>query len=462
MAAFMAAIFFSKQGQAHGAFASWRGCYKSRKAAADSKLAAARQGGAGRVSEKKAESGPQPPIASRTLHASYAAGLLSMGQAELLTMLVPLWALMQGAQPAEIGLLIGAKSALTFFLAIHGGALMDRLGTRRVMLFFAAATGVLAAIYPLLPWLAAMVALQMLIGFAGNMNWIGAQTIIAQVTNGDPSFIGRFSFFARIGNVVAPVLMGLLWDFAGPTVSFLGVTAWCCVMFLAVSQINLPPSKTTITGRVRIRDVLPRLSDYTGALGLITLPIVAFTLSISFMRHATNAAENSFVIVYLRDLGFAGTMIGLMFSFAEILNGCASLVSGRVARLMPIPWIMVSLTMASAALLTATPFLGGNYFVLAAAHALRRGAEGIVQPLMFSLQARAVPRNQQGAIVGLRVTNNRLASIVTPIIMGLIVQAFGLENGFLAIGALLLTGGLVLAWATMRSPELRNHVSGPR
>ena len=395
------------------------------------------------------------PVSRRTLYASYAAGLLSMGQAELLTMLVPLWALMQGASPAEVGLLVGAKSALTFFLAIHGGALMDRLGTRRVMLFFTVATALLAAIYPVLPWLPAMVALQMLIGFAGNMNWIGAQTIIAQVTGGDPGQIGRFSFFARIGNVVAPILMGLLWDIAGPTISFLGVTFWCCFMFLAVSQIELPPAKTAIAGRLRLRDVLPRLSDYTGALGLIVLPAVAFTLAISFMRHATNAAENSFVIVYLRDIGFAGTMIGIMFSAAEILNGIGSLASGRMARLMPIPWLMVSLTMISAALLAATPFLGGSFIVLAAAHALRRGCEGVVQPLMFSLQARAVPRAQQGAIVGLRVTNNRLASIVTPIGMGLIVETFGLRNGFLAVGALLLLGGLVLALATMRSPDLR-------
>ena len=201
-----------------------------------------------RAEQEGRERPPTTHLFAEHLHFSYASGLLSMGQAELLTMLVPLWALMQGAQPAEIGLLIGAKSALTFFLAIHGGALMDRLGTRRVMLFFAGATAVLAAAYPFLPWLARVIALQMLIGFAGNMNWIGAQTIIAQVTGGDPGQIGRFSFFARIGNVVAPILMGLLWDIAGPTISFLGVTFWCCFMFLAVSQIELPPAKTADRG----------------------------------------------------------------------------------------------------------------------------------------------------------------------------------------------------------------------
>ena len=97
----------------------------------------------------------------------------------------------------------------------------------------------------------------------------------------------------------------------------------------------------------------------------------------------------------------------------------------------------------------------GVYALLALSHALRRGFEGIVQPLMFSLQARAVSRDLQGAVVGLRVTNNRLSSVVTPVIMGLIVEFFGLANGFYAMGALLLLGCCALAVATARSPTLR-------
>jgi sugar phosphate permease len=57
---------------------------------------------------------------------------------------------------------------------------------------------------------------------------------------------------------------------------------------------------------------------------------------------------------------------------------------------------------------------------------------------MFALQARAVPREVQGSIVGLRVTNNRLASIVTPLVMGYVVEFLGLEAGFYVIGAVLL------------------------
>ena len=377
-----------------------------------------------------------------------------MGQAELLTMVIPLWALLQGASPTEIGMLVGARSMLTFFLAIHGGALMDRLGTRRVSMFFAIATGALAALYPILPWFPAMVALQMLIGFASNMAWIGAQTIIAQVTQGDPGQIGRFTFFSRIGNVIGPLLMGLLWDMAGPTLSFLGVTVWSAVLLMVVSRIKNPQLLQT-SGEFRWRDILPRLSDYTGSIRLIVIPAVALTLAVSFLRHATNGVENSFFIVYLQQVGFAGLLIGALFSMAEVVNGFASLISGRVAKIMPIPLMMIGFTTAAIALLALTPLFGGVFVLLAMAHCLRRGFEGLVQPLMFSLQAKAVAPNQQGSVVGLRVTNNRLSSILTPIIMGLAVEHFGIENGFFVMGAILLLGCMVLAVVVLRTPALR-------
>jgi MFS family permease len=397
---------------------------------------------------------PSTQADRRSLYGAYATGLFSMGQAELLTLVVPLWALLLGASPTQIGMLVGARSLLTFFLAIHGGALMDRLGTRRVLMFFAAATGVVAASYPFLPWFPAMIVMQMLVGLAGNMTWIGAQTMIGEVTRGDPGQIGWFSFFARMGNVVTPLLIGLIWDIAGPTFSFLGIALWSCTLLLVTSQI--PDVRVIDTSeRFSWREILPRLSDYTGSLRLIVLPAIAVTLAVSFIRHATNGVEASFFIVYLRELGFAAAAIGALFSIAEVVNGMSSLLAGRVSKLMPIPWLMVGFTTVSAALLMITPFLGGVFILLALAQAVRRGCEGVVQPLMFSMQARAVARDRQGSVVGLRVTNNRLSSIITPMAMGVVVEYFGIENGFVIIGTILLMACVALATAVARTPELR-------
>jgi MFS family permease len=390
----------------------------------------------------------------RSLYGAYITGFLSMGQAELLTLVVPLWALLQGASPTQIGALVGARSLLTFFLAIHGGALMDRLGTRRVLMFFAAACGTVAACYPFLPWFPAMVIMQMLVGLAGNMTWIGAQTMIGEVTRGDPGQIGWFSFYARIGNVLTPLLIGIAWDLAGPTLSFFCIAAWSCSLFLVSSRI--PDARVVErSGRFSWSEILPKLSDYTESFRLLVLPAIAVTLAVSFIRHATNGVEASFFIVYLRELGFAAAAIGALFSIAEILNGFSSLLAGRVSRLMPIPWLMVGFTTVSAALLLITPLLGGVFIFLALAQAIRRGCEGVVQPLMFSMQTRAVSRDRQGSMVGLRVTNNRLSSIITPMLMGVVVEYFGIESGFIIVGTILLAACIALAFIVARTPELR-------
>jgi len=291
------------------------------------------------------------------------------------------------------------------------------------------------------------------------MTWIGAQTMIGEVTHGDPGQMGWFSFFARMGNVVTPLLIGLVWDIAGPTFSFLGIALWSCTLLLVTSQIQ-EVRAVDPNARFSWRELLPRVSDYTGSLRLVVLPAIAVTLAVSFLRHATNGVEASFFIVYLRELGFAAAAIGALFSIAEVFNGLCSLLAGRVAKLLPIPWLMVGFTTVSAALLLITPFLGGVFILLAVAQAVRRGCEGVVQPLMFSMQTRAVARDRQRSMVGLRVTNNRLSSIITPILMGVVVEYFGIENGFVIVGAVLLlacfcacdSGGAHAGTAALASP----------
>ncbi|MBV9018773.1 MAG: hypothetical protein JO058_24250 [Alphaproteobacteria bacterium] len=57
--------------------------------------------------------------------------------------------------------------------------------------------------------------------------------------------------------------------------------------------------------------------------------------------------------------------------------------------------------------------------------------EGLIQPVILSVQARAVGRHQQGAVVGLRQTGQRLSSILIPPVMGGVADWFGTSNSFL-------------------------------
>ena len=97
---------------------------------------------------------------SRLPASLYVAGPFAMGYTEFYNFLIPLYGLSLGMSAGQIGMLVGARSLLAVFLSIHVGALMDRLGTRRVALFFVWTAMALAPVFPLLPWFWPLLLLQ--------------------------------------------------------------------------------------------------------------------------------------------------------------------------------------------------------------------------------------------------------------------------------------------------------------
>jgi sugar phosphate permease len=93
--------------------------------------------------------------------------------------------------------------------------------------------------------------------------------------------------------------------------------------------------------------------------------------------------------------------------------------------------------------------------LLLAVQFLRGAVQGINQPVMFSMQSKAVGRDRQGATVALRVTANRVAAIIVPPAMGVIADAAGIEASFLILGAVFLALTLLLWFyaRTLSQPE---------
>jgi MFS family permease len=390
----------------------------------------------------------------------YVVGLFGMGYTDLYIFLIPLYGLSLGMSAGEIGLLVGGRSFLAVFLSIHIGVLMDRFGTRRVTLFFVWLAIVLAPVFPLVPWFWPLLLLQIVNGGALSFAWSGAQTLIAQLAEGEAEYIGRFSFFARIGTTVAPIITGVSWDLGGAWPAYMLAALWGIVLTIALLRA---PEAVTAPGEgqplhrpaaFRLRDMLPRLSDYVSCFALIAIPAVATTMAIIFLRTATNGVQFSLYVVYLGGIGLTGTTIGFLFSAVELFSGLGSLFAGRAMRLGDPQKTMLSGTVASILLICVTPFLGGIYALLLAAQVLRGWLQGLVQPMMFSVQAKAVGPYRQGAVVGLRQTMNRLAAIVIPPIMGFIADGWGASASFVILGVFLMLLCLPIVRLTRRGGEL--------
>jgi MFS transporter, UMF1 family len=164
---------------------------------------------------------------------------------------------------------------------------------------------------------------------------------------------------------------------------------------------------------------------------------VATTMAIIFLRTATNGVQSSLYVVYVKGLGLTGTSIGVLFAATEIMAGLGSLFAGRAMRLGDPQRTMLSGTVVSIFLICGTPFLGGIFALLLAAQVVRGWLQGVVQPMMFSVQAKAVGAHRQGSVVGLRQTMNRLAAILIPPVMGAIADRWGASQSFVILGILM-------------------------
>ena len=280
--------------------------------------------------------------------------------------------------------------------------------------------------------------------------------MIAQLAEGEAEYLGRFSFFARIGTTVAPMIAGAAWDFGGAWPSYGLGFAWGAALTFAL--LRAPEAQIAGDGRgpgrharLRVVDVLPRLPDYMRCFALMAIPAVATTMAIIFLRTATNGVQSSLYIVYLTGVGLTGTSIGVLFAAIEVTSGLGSLLAGRAMRLGDPQRTMLSGTVASIVLICATPFLGGIFLLLFLAQAARGWLQGIVQPVMFSVQAKAVGRYRQGSVVGLRQTMNRLAAIVIPPAMGAIADRWGAGESFVILGSLMLLLSVPVAVITRRA-----------
>jgi MFS family permease len=391
----------------------------------------------------------------------YVVGLFGMGYTDFYIFLIPLYGLSLGMSASEIGLLVGGRSLLAVFLSIHIGVLMDRFGTRRVTLFFVWTAIVLAPVFPLLPWFWPLLLLQLVNGGALSFAWSGAQTLIAQLAEGEAEYIGRFSFFARIGTTVAPLAAGLAWDFGGAWPAYMIGALWGVVLTVALLRAPEAKERTVpASARFRMRDMLPRFTDYASCFALMAIPAVATSMAIIFLRTATQGVQSSLYIIYLDGIGLVGTTIGLLFAAIEIFSGLGSLFAGRAMRFGDPQKTMLSGTVASIVLICVTPFLGGIYVLLLAAQIVRGWLQGVVQPMMFSVQAKAVGPYRQGAVVGLRQTLNRLAAIIIPPVMGMIADGWGTTASFGVLGICLMLLCVPVANITRRGARLRPAQSG--
>ena len=429
-----------------------------------------------------------PQISWRVQGAVYGVGMFSNSSLHLYNVVVPLWAASLTQDELMLGIIFGARHFLPMLLLIHGGSLMDRFGARRVTIIFAVAAMIIPPLYPLLPFISALIVLQMLGGLMVMTCWIGSQSLTGTVMRGKPVYTGRLTVATRIGAFLGPPIVGTVYDFAGPQAAFVFLGVWAGFTLISAAALpkaiaNIAPTakENSIFIKTRVKDVLPRLSDYLDALRLIAIPTIALVMLLTFMRHSGVAMQSNFYVVYINNIGISGTLIGILFSVLGAFGGIGALFIGRVAKRYSARNILHASLAVGVTMIMITPLIGqsgfsidaeaastflrslnidvdfapiagvlGLYILFLIAMGIRGIASGFSQSMEISLIAQSAGLAGQGKGAALRVTVGRIAAVVLPVIMGAIAKLFGLEMSFYIVGGLIL---VVLAIVIIRAAK---------
>lgn len=384
----------------------------------------------------------------RSLLATYLCGFLSLSFLQMVALVTPLWGDHLGLSVAMIGLASGARSVTPLIYSIHFGSLMDSVGVRRFLIFFAAQCALVPVLYPLLPFAEAFLLLQLVLGLAAATVWLAAQTAIARISAGDARKTGWFSFFTSAGTVAGPLALGLAWSGGGPAGGYGLLAGWGAALFAA--SLFLPRRKDIVRPPLSLRIFIPKLSSYALGLGALRRPVALFVIACTFLRLSSVSMLESFSPLLLQGLGFSAAAIGALFAIGNLASSPSALVAPWWVRICGSSRRALTISVAvSIGALTVMP-LFEDFWQLAAAIAIFGFGLGVSMPLIFTLLSRGIAADQQGVTAGLRATANRLAAFVLPVVMGLVAELVGVAGAFWVMGIILLLVLLLVEAAFMK------------
>ncbi len=428
-------------------------------------------------------------VSLKTQFAVYGIGTFSTTTHFMLLVIVPIWARVNMGIPEgfTLGFVLGCRPLLSLFLSIHAGTLMDTLGTKRVLIFIGLMILTTPLMYPLLPYIFALIIIQLLSGVCDSIGWMGAQTLVGQVMYGRTKYAARLGAIIRSGHVIGPPAVGAVWDIAGPLaafslVSLSGLGFMVSVFMLPKSSSSpggLVDSSETPRPPVTLQSLMPRVSDYNASFKLLRSPTIAIIILLGMMVHIGNNIQSTFYIVWLEKyVGIPATLIGFLISFSSLAAAAGSLAATPLRRRFSAFWLLWSSIFAALIFISITPLMGKAVVVsgitglfgwflevspLIAAYlgfcfvsGLRSVSNGIHQPLVITLMLRTVGPNEKGKAIGLRGTMNRVTSMIGPFLLGALAGMVGLEYGFYIIGIISSAIMLLLAWLMLRHPEIHD------
>lgn len=368
-----------------------------------------------------------------------------------------------GGSSADIGVLVMIRGAAAIAISLPAGYLIDRKGVFQVLsiglIVMIAALLLLVVVNPN-NWTLGLS--QIFYGISTTILVTGFQVLVA---GGDRDTrnrsIKRYAMWVAAGTMMGPLLGTLIIGVSADTITgyrnaFAFSAVWSALGLIALVLLNRSQRSFGTLSTASSESSWSQM--LSGSRSLLDIKAVQAGLIITFIIMFIQGLYISFVPVYFQNSGYSTQWIG--FSLA------AYGFAGMTARVM-IPWLTRRLGLMPLLLLAgaisslcilAMPLSAASPLAGLALMLIMGAAVGLNLPISIMLMVDWVRGPDHGKLMGWRLLVNRTAQMLSPLMFGLVGQAFGLVTAFLVSGVLLLFAMTAFYIIIRRTDKASHHV----
>jgi len=335
---------------------------------------------------------------------------------------VPLYAHAQGLSGAEIGVLFSAPVAAQIAINLLGGAYVDRVGGRLIVLASC--------------WLLALAGLELVFAqgfwalFAGQLLLVVARAAfwpanwsMATELPGDRSVqVGRLNAVTNLGQILGNASCGFILATAGFDASFL-VLAAMGVASALLAQRTPTQSQAQVPGR-------GLFANYRQLLGL---RVLYYAVMCAYLSALPFSLSMSFYPLLLQQFGYGEEASGILIALRAVGGIGAGLLVARFVKTGPDSYWPVYAGVSVALSVGLMPVT--NHWLALGAFLLIVGVGSGMMTVYFQLtMGEMIAPRMRGSAMALGGLGWGVSHFSTPLAMGFLADRYGLVSGFYVLG----------------------------
>lgn len=358
-------------------------------------------------------------------------------------LVIPLYAHAQGLSGAQLGILFSLPALPQLAITLVGGAYVDRVGGRRIMLASSVLLAAGAMAMPFASDFASLFAAQLILVVARATFWPANWAIAAELPGAHGVQAGRLNAVSSAGQILGNGSCGFVLALGGFQITF-GVLAGLAVAALLLGLRTPRKPRSHAAGQALF-------ANYRV---LIRMPVLLYGVMCAYLSALPFSLSLSFYPLLLQHLGFGEEASGVLLALRAVGGIGAGLLIARFVHTGPASlWPVVSGAFVSAGV-GLQPLFGHWAAVGTLMFALGVGS-GLMTVYFQVTLAELVPPEMRGSAMALGGVGWGVSHFTTPLVMGLMADRYGIGSGFYVLGAAsLVVVGLVALlrnWAFART-----------